>query len=130
MASVLRLLREAIYETPGMLKSVVVTYQGEHTTLFHVTWRHMALLSQDQLYELANKLCVRLGNLQKVLPCYRSALNDYSVMVRAAQMSMQRLVCIPCSSLSDQAIGVPVYLCVTINSQCAGRKNCECCIFL
>lgn len=55
--------------------------QGEHTTLFHVTWRHMALLSQDQLYELANKLCVRLGNLQKVLPCYRSALHDHTVMV-------------------------------------------------
>lgn len=57
--------------------------QGEHTTLFHVTWRHMALLSQDQLYELANKLCVRLGNLQKVLPCYRSAHHDYTVMVLA-----------------------------------------------
>lgn len=74
-----------------MLKFVAIL-QGEHTTLFHVTWRHMALLSQDQLYELANKLCVRLGNLQKVLPCYRSALNDYTVMVRAAGFSLLPVV--------------------------------------
>lgn len=69
----------------------------------------MALLSQDQLYELANKLCVRLGNLQKVLPCNRSALHDYTVMVcPAAHILFLRMLSMKlCRVVADSCIVPP-----------------------
>ncbi|CAL8470410.1 g9952 [Coccomyxa elongata] len=101
------LLIESGFMSDALLRVIAIyiiaclKIQGEHTTLFHVTWRHMALLSQDQLYELANKLCVRLGNLQKVLPCYRSALSDYSVMEACISRDGEELLLVTASEPED-----------------------------
>ncbi|KAK9916146.1 hypothetical protein WJX75_009305 [Coccomyxa subellipsoidea] len=101
------LLIESGFMSDALLRAIAIyiiaclKIQGEHTTLFHVTWRHMALLSQDQLYELANKLCVRLGNLQKVLPCNRSALHDYTVMEACVSREGNEVLLVTASEQED-----------------------------
>lgn len=59
-----------------------VMLQGVPSDLLSISWQHLGFLTEDQLYELASKLCARLGLMQKILPDYHRCFANYAEMVR------------------------------------------------
>jgi hypothetical protein len=43
---------------------------------------HLGFLDEMQLYDLAFRVCARLGSLQTLLPVYHNALQRYMSLVR------------------------------------------------
>ena len=51
--------------------------------MLSVSWMHLGFLDEMQLYDLAFRVCARLGSLQTLLPVYHNALQHYMSLVRA-----------------------------------------------
>lgn len=58
--------------------------QGAELSMLSVSWMHLGFLDEMQLYDLAFRVCARLGSLQTLLPVYHSALQRYMSLVRSA----------------------------------------------
>ena len=52
--------------------------------MLSVSWMHLGFLDEMQLYDLAFRVCARLGSLQTLLPVYHNALQHYMSLVRAS----------------------------------------------
>ena len=52
--------------------------------MLSVSWMHLGFLDEMQLYDLAFRVCARLGSLQTLLPVYHDALQQYMSLVRTA----------------------------------------------
>ena len=50
--------------------------------MLSVSWMHLGFLDEMQLYDLAFRVCARLGSLQTLLPVYHDALQQYMSLVR------------------------------------------------
>ncbi len=50
--------------------------------MLSVSWMHLGFLDEMQLYDLAFRVCARLGSLQTLLPVYHNALQHYMSLVR------------------------------------------------
>ena len=44
--------------------------QGAELSMLSVSWMHLGFLDEMQLYDLAFRVCARLGSLQTLLPVY------------------------------------------------------------
>lgn len=51
--------------------------------MLSVSWMHLGFLDEMQLYDLAFRVCARLGSLQTLLPVYHNALQHYMSLVRS-----------------------------------------------
>ena len=50
--------------------------------MLSVSWMHLGFLDEMQLYDLAFRVCARLGSLQTLVPEYHNAQQHYMSLVR------------------------------------------------
>ena len=72
-----------------MLLKACSHVQGAELSMLSVSWMHLGFLDEMQLYDLAFRVCARLGSLQTLLPVYHDALQQYMSLVRTTP-HMQR----------------------------------------
>ena len=56
--------------------------QGAELSMLSVSWMHLGFLDEMQLYDLAFRVCARLGSLQTLVPEYHNAQQHYMSLVR------------------------------------------------
>ena len=56
--------------------------QGAELSMLSVSWMHLGFLDEMQLYDLAFRVCARLGSLQTLVPEYHDAQQHYMSLVR------------------------------------------------
>ena len=49
--------------------------------MLSVSWMHLGFLDEMQLYDLAFRVCARLGSLQTLIPEYHNAQQHYMSLV-------------------------------------------------